>query len=95
MITVLIRSDAKSLVKHLLVHDITERYGCMKNGVEDIKKHRWFNDFDFNKLLKMELPAPYVPPIADPGDTSNFSEYPDSENEPTPLKPSEDPFIDW
>ena len=75
----------------------------MKNGVDDIKKHRWFAGFDYLKLLKQQLPAPYVPPFAyslsfsssNPGDTTNFSPYPDSESEPVPLKPTEDPFIDW
>jgi protein kinase A/protein kinase X len=42
---------------------VSERYGCMKNGVDDIKKHRWFNGFDLGKLFKMEIPAPYIPPI--------------------------------
>lgn len=31
---------AKSLVKHLLVADVNKRYGCMKNGCEDLMAHR-------------------------------------------------------
>lgn len=34
--------DAKSLVKHLLVADLTKRYGNLKGGANDIKTHRWF-----------------------------------------------------
>lgn len=37
--------SAKSLVKHLLVADVTKRYGCLKGGVADIKTHRWFKGF--------------------------------------------------
>lgn len=39
--------DAKSLVKHLLVADVTKRYGCLKGGVSDIKGHRWFTKLDW------------------------------------------------
>jgi protein kinase A len=42
--------DAKSLVKHLLVADVTKRYGCLKNGANDIKNHRWFKSIDWYKL---------------------------------------------
>eukprot|EP00356_Strombidium_inclinatum_P002629 CAMPEP_0170478722 /NCGR_PEP_ID=MMETSP0208-20121228/211_1 /TAXON_ID=197538 /ORGANISM="Strombidium inclinatum, Strain S3" /LENGTH=285 /DNA_ID=CAMNT_0010751027 /DNA_START=11 /DNA_END=870 /DNA_ORIENTATION=- len=42
--------DAKSLVKHLLVADVTKRYGCLKNGSNDIKNHRWFKSLDWYKL---------------------------------------------
>lgn len=50
-------------MKHLLVHDVSERYGCMKNGVDDIKKHRWYGGLDYASLFKMALPAPIVPPL--------------------------------
>lgn len=42
--------DAKSLVKHLLVADVTKRYGCLKNGSNDIKNHRWFKSLDWYKM---------------------------------------------
>ena len=42
--------DAKSLVKHLLVADVTKRYGCLRNGANDIKNHRWFKNLDWFKL---------------------------------------------
>jgi len=35
--------DAKSLIKHLLVGDLSKRYGTLVNGVNDVKSHRWFN----------------------------------------------------
>lgn len=55
--------DAKSLVKHLLVADVTKRYGCLKGGVSDIKTHRWFAKLDWAKLLMMKLPVPYAPTV--------------------------------
>jgi len=40
-------SNAKSIVKHLLVADLSKRYGNLKNGANDIKNHRWFVNIDW------------------------------------------------
>lgn len=55
--------NAKSLIKKLLVADITKRYGCLKDGAEDIKNHKWFGGFDFNELLERRMVAPIVPQV--------------------------------
>jgi hypothetical protein len=55
--------NAKSLVKHLLVADVTKRYGCLKNGANDIKNHRWFKNLDWFKLSQKKLPVPFLPQI--------------------------------
>jgi hypothetical protein len=34
--------NAKDLIKGLLQPDITKRLGGLKNGVEDVKRHKWF-----------------------------------------------------
>ena len=88
-------SDAKSLVKHLLVADLAKRYGNLKGGAKDIKEHRWFKNFNFKSLLKYEMKADFVPKFQNEGDTSNFSDYPDSPELPKALKISEDPFLTW
>ena len=88
-------SNAKSLIKHLLDADLTKRYGNLKNGVKDITEHRFFKNFDWEKLLKKELPPPYIPKVKGNNDISNFSSYPDSDNPAQPLKKDEDPFLDW
>ena len=89
------RRDAKSLVKHLLVADVTKRYGCLRNGANDIKNHRWFKNLDWFKLGQKRLPVPFIPQIGRPGDTSNFTEYPDSDSQPEEVGRRDDPFIDW
>ena len=53
--------DAKSLIKHLLVADLSKRYGNLKNGAEDIKNHRWFAEIDWKLMLEKKLPIPYKP----------------------------------
>jgi len=88
-------SNAKSLVKHLLEIDLTKRYGNLKGGVSDIKGHRFFKGYDFDSLLKKTISPPYVPKVKSSGDTSNFSNYPDSDKQPPAIKSSEDPFLEW
>ena len=52
--------------------DLTKRYGCRTNGVEDIKKHKWFADLDWEVLLARGLAGPIVPEVKGADDTSNF-----------------------
>lgn len=42
--------EAKSLVKHLLVADVTKRYGNLKDGANDIKQHKWYETFNWDLL---------------------------------------------
>ena len=88
-------SNAKSLIKHLLDSDLTKRYGNLKNGVKDITGHRFFKSLDWDKLLKKEIPPPYVPKVKSNNDISNFSAYPDSDTPAPAIKKDEDPFLDW
>jgi len=83
------------LVKRLLTPDLAKRYGNLKNGVEDIKQHRWFQNFSFEDLVARKLPAPYLPTIRSADDTSNFEEYPESTDTPPAVTGAQDPFIEW
>ncbi|XP_013789687.2 cAMP-dependent protein kinase catalytic subunit-like, partial [Limulus polyphemus] len=40
-------SDIKDLLRNLLQVDLTKRYGNLKNGVNDIKNHKWFAAMDW------------------------------------------------
>ena len=88
-------SNAKSLVKHLLEGDLTKRYGNLRGGAKDIKKHRFFNDLNWDKLEHMELEPPYVPKVKNASDISNFSTYPDSTEPTVAVKKADDPFLIW
>ena len=63
----IIDRDAKTLINHLLVSDPTKRYGCLKNGGEDIKNHRLYNDFRWRRLADESLEAPYKPEFEEEG----------------------------
>ena len=90
-----INKDAKSLIKHLLVQDVSKRYGCLKNGVKDILNHRFFDGFDWKNFVYISMEAPYIPDITSDDDTSNFQKYPESDIETTAVDKKNDPFLNW
>ncbi|XP_021102024.1 cAMP-dependent protein kinase catalytic subunit PRKX isoform X2 [Heterocephalus glaber] len=47
--------SAKDLIKKLLVVDRTRRLGNMKNGAEDVKRHRWFRAVDWDSVPQRKL----------------------------------------
>ncbi|XP_055624499.1 cAMP-dependent protein kinase catalytic subunit PRKX [Toxorhynchites rutilus septentrionalis] len=74
-----IEPTAKDLVKKLLVQDRTKRLGNMKNGADDVKRHRWFKNLDWDVVIKRQLKPPIVPKYVNEGDTSNFDDYPETD----------------
>jgi hypothetical protein len=47
IINILTCSKCKSFVKHLLRRDLSKRYGNLKNGVQDIKGHRFYEKINW------------------------------------------------
>ncbi|XP_055703153.1 cAMP-dependent protein kinase catalytic subunit 3 [Phlebotomus papatasi] len=79
---------AKDLVKKLLVLDRTKRIGNMKNGSDDVKRHRWFKHLDWTDVYNRKLKPPIVPQVRFDGDTSNFDEYPEADAKKTRMPSS-------
>merc|ERR1719308_116288 len=67
---------AKDLIKKLLVQDRTKRLGNLKNGSDDVKRHRWFKTIDWEEVYYKQLKPPLVPKVSYEGDTRNFDDYP-------------------
>ena len=72
-----VRPECKDLVKRFLTTDLTKRFGNLKGGAKDVKDHPWFDGVDWQKLLNLDIAAPFVPPLKGDGDTSNFDSYPE------------------
>jgi len=70
---------SKDLIKKLLTADLTKRLGNLKNGAEDVKKHKWFASISMADLAEKKVTPPIKPEVADESDTGNFEKYPDSE----------------
>lgn len=47
--------DLKDLLRYLLQVDLTKRYGNLKNGVNDIKNHKWFSATDWIAIYQKKV----------------------------------------
>ena len=48
-------SELKDLLRNLLQVDLTKRFGNLKNGVNDIKNHRWFSSTDWIAIYQKKV----------------------------------------
>ncbi|VDK55683.1 unnamed protein product [Anisakis simplex] len=82
-------NELKDLLKNLLQVDLTKRYGNLKNGVADIKNHKWFGSTDWIAIYQRKVtPASFsnkenqsgrlfealYPRVNGPEDTRHFVE---------------------
>ncbi|XP_065845118.1 cGMP-dependent protein kinase 1-like [Oscarella lobularis] len=68
--------NAYGLIKRLCRENPAERLGNQKEGIHGIKKHRWFEGFDWEGLVKRSLEPPIKPTIMSALDCHNFDKYP-------------------
>ncbi|XP_012310238.2 cAMP-dependent protein kinase catalytic subunit gamma [Aotus nancymaae] len=73
-----VSSDLKDLLRSLLQVDLTKRFGNLRNGVGDIKNHKWFATTNWIAIYE-KVEAPFIPKFAGPGDASNFDNYEEEE----------------
>ena len=50
-----ISRKAESLIKSLCRQDPAERIGYQRNGINDIRKHRWFQGFDWDGCRSQKI----------------------------------------
>ena len=88
--------DARSLVKHLLVADLSKRYGNLKRASQDVKNHRFFDIINWKLMLQKKIVAPYIPKVKSVSDTSNFKVGNIGKDKDVPeINPAKDPFLAW
>ncbi len=80
--------NARDIISALLEVTPSKRLGVIKGGADLIKKHAWFKGFDWDKLLARQLPAPIIPTLKNPFDTTNFDPV-DTERDVAPYSPAE------
>ena len=67
-----IDETTKDLIENLLKIDPNERIGNGINGAENIKKHPFFNDIDWDKALNKKIKPPFIPQLEDETDIKYF-----------------------
>mmetsp|Transcript_12948 Transcript_12948/g.18564 ORF Transcript_12948/g.18564 Transcript_12948/m.18564 type:complete len:205 (+) Transcript_12948:1-615(+) len=78
-------THARDLIRKLLTADRTKRIGNLKNGAEDIKKHKWYRGLNWAALYNKNMQAFIVPDVNSNDDTSQYEKYADSIEESGPL----------
>ncbi|XP_037911380.1 cGMP-dependent protein kinase 1 isoform X2 [Hermetia illucens] len=68
-----IPKPAQNLIKNLCKQMPAERLGYQKRGIMDIKRHSWFDGFDWHKLQNKTMPAPIKRPIRNNTDLRYFT----------------------
>src|SRR4051812_17288451 len=77
-----IHHDAQDLLVQLITADLTKRLGNLHGGSQDVKNHPWFAEVTWERLVKKDIDAPYVPPVkGGAGDASQFDKYPEETEE--------------
>ena len=73
-IALFLSRNAVLIMKRFCRDSPAERLGYQKDGIMDIKKHKWFQGFDWDGLLDRSLAPPLVPSVQSTSDASNFDQ---------------------
>nr|XP_020658843.1 cGMP-dependent protein kinase 2 [Pogona vitticeps] len=78
----IITKRPEDLIRRLCRQNPTERLGNLKNGIHDIKRHRWLNGFNWEGLRARKLTSPLKRELSGPMDYSYFDRYPPEQGVP-------------
>ena len=83
----LITKTAHAIIRRLCKDNPNERLGNQKDGLNDIRKHKWFQGFHWNGIANRTLKPPIIPKIRNHLDYSNFDNF-GTEKDPAPIENS-------
>uniref|UniRef100_A0A6Q2Z453 protein kinase C n=1 Tax=Esox lucius TaxID=8010 RepID=A0A6Q2Z453_ESOLU len=67
-------TEAISIMRRLLRRSPERRLGAGERDAEEVKRHLFFRNMDWNGLLAKKVKPPFVPTIQDSNDVSNFDD---------------------
>ncbi|XP_077412722.1 serine/threonine-protein kinase N2 isoform X1 [Vanacampus margaritifer] len=67
-------TEAISIMRRLLRRSPERRLGAGERDAEEVKKHLFFRNMDWNGLLSKKVKPPFVPTIQGANDVSNFDD---------------------
>lgn len=70
--TAKVKGPCEELVKGLCAANAADRLPMKKKGSENVKKHAWYEGFDWASMENMSMTPPYVPAVKSATDSSNF-----------------------
>ncbi|XP_056631685.1 cGMP-dependent protein kinase, isozyme 1-like [Diorhabda sublineata] len=88
-----INLKARQLIQKLCRPVPSERLGMHKNGILDIKNHKWFGGVDWQKFANLHVASPFKPKLSGPADTKYFDNFKkDTDNPPDELSGWDEKF---
>ncbi|XP_014224856.1 ribosomal protein S6 kinase beta-1-like [Trichogramma pretiosum] len=70
-----ITHNAQGIIRQLLKRDVSKRLGSGVADANEIKRHRFFEKLDWNKILSKQEEPPFVPKMSSSDDVRNFDKY--------------------
>ncbi|XP_037293908.1 ribosomal protein S6 kinase alpha-5 isoform X2 [Manduca sexta] len=66
--------EVQDFIRKLLVKDPRRRLGGGDGDAEELKRHPFFQNLDWQAVLRRDVPAPFVPQLSHAADTCNFAD---------------------
>ncbi|XP_050555639.1 ribosomal protein S6 kinase alpha-4-like isoform X2 [Spodoptera frugiperda] len=66
--------EVQDFIRKLLVKDPRRRLGGGEHDAEELKRHPFFQNLDWEAVARREIPAPFVPVLTHAADTCNFAD---------------------
>lgn len=71
--------ELKDILRNILQVDLTRRYGNLKDGPLDIKRHLWYRDTSWDQIYNRKVEPSHIPKCKNAADDSNFDRYDEEE----------------
>jgi len=82
--------EVRDLIRGLLHNKPTRRLGVLRGGAENIRKHVWYKNFEYAKLLNNSMPAPIINKVKSNTDFSNFQQIDIDDDDAREIDPKDD-----
>lgn len=66
--------DSVSILQKLLNHNSELRLGSGPSDAQEVMSHAFFRNINWDDIYHKRVPAPFIPTIGSPTDTSNFDQ---------------------
>ncbi|CBY06693.1 unnamed protein product [Oikopleura dioica] len=76
-----ISRSASQIIRLLAKEFPSERLGNGRNGIQDIKRNKWFTGFDWESLSSQTMDPPYIPSVSSATDLTNFDQFDEPEDD--------------
>merc|ERR1712187_606769 len=86
------RGAVETLLRGNCSNKPADRPPMKKGGSDNVKRHKWYEGFDWAKFENMTMDVPYKPKVDNPKDMRNFSA---SRDDMPPQVPYKDPKDGW